>query len=61
MLRAAASCLNQDLQDFQDFLTLDFGLDVARCSQLFESGFTGFIGFFSIGYCLSWCAQQPVV
>jgi hypothetical protein len=34
--------LNQDLQDFQDFLALDIGLDGARGSQLFESGFSGF-------------------
>jgi hypothetical protein len=46
MVRAAASCLNQDLQDFEDFLALEISLDVARCSQLFESGFRG---FFSLG------------
>jgi hypothetical protein len=53
--------LNQDLQDFEDFLTLDFGLDGARCSQLFESGFTGFRGFFNVGLWLRCCALQPVV
>jgi len=31
------------------------------CIIGFESGFTGFRGFFSVGHCLSWCAQQPVV
>jgi hypothetical protein len=36
--------LNQDLQDFEDFLALDIGLDGARSSMLFESGFTGFRG-----------------
>jgi hypothetical protein len=61
MVRAAASCLNQDLQDFEDFLALDIGLVGARSSQLFESGFPGFRGFFSVGNWLSWCAQQPVV
>jgi hypothetical protein len=44
MVRAAASCLNQDFQDFEDFLALDIGLDGARSSQLFESGFSGFRG-----------------
>ena len=29
-----------------------------RC-QLFESGFTGFQGFFSVGPWFRWCAQQP--
>jgi len=46
MVRAAASCLDQD---FQDFLVLGFSLDGARSSQLFVSGFSGFRGFFSIG------------
>jgi hypothetical protein len=50
MVRAAASCLNQDFQDFEDFLALGIGLDGARSSQLFESGFTGFLGFFSLGH-----------
>jgi len=36
--------LNQDFQDFEDFLALDIGLDDVRSSQLFESGFTGFSG-----------------
>jgi hypothetical protein len=36
--------LNQDLQDFEDFLALDIGLVGARSSQLFESGFSGFRG-----------------
>jgi len=49
MVRAAASCLNQDFQDFQDFLVLGFSLDGVRSSQLFGSGFTGFSGFFSVG------------
>jgi hypothetical protein len=49
MVRAAASCLDQDLQDFEDFLVLGFSLDGARSSPLFESGFTGFAGFLSIG------------
>ena len=44
MVRAAACCLNQDLQDFEDFLALDIGLVGARRSMLFESGFTGFRG-----------------
>ena len=44
MVRAAACCLNQDLQDFEDFLALDIGLVGARSSMLFESGFTGFRG-----------------
>jgi len=44
MVRAAASCLNQDLQDFEDFLALEIGLVGARSSQLFESGFSGFRG-----------------
>jgi len=61
MVRAAASCLNQDFQDFEDFLALGIVLDGAHSSQLFESGFTGFRGFFSIGYCHSWCALQLVV
>jgi hypothetical protein len=50
MVRAAACCLNQDLQDFEDFLALGIDLDGARSSQLFESGFTGFRGFFSVGH-----------
>jgi hypothetical protein len=33
--------LNQDFQDFEDFLALDIGLDGARSSMLFESGFSG--------------------
>jgi hypothetical protein len=41
--------LNQDLQDFEDFLALGVGSDGAPSSQLFESGFTGFRGFYSIG------------
>jgi hypothetical protein len=49
MVRAAASCLDQDLQDFEDFLALGLSLDGARSSQLFESGFAGFAGFLSIG------------
>ena len=49
IMRAAASCLNQDFQDFEDFLALEISLDGARSSQLFESGFTGFRGFYSIG------------
>jgi len=44
MVRAAASCLNQDLQDLQDFLALGLSLDGARRSQLFGSGFAGFRG-----------------
>jgi hypothetical protein len=39
--------LNQDFEDFDDFddfLALDIGLVGARCSQLFVSGFTGFLG-----------------
>jgi hypothetical protein len=48
-------------QDFEDFLALDIGLDGARSSQLFESGFTRFRGFFSVGHWLSWCALQPVI
>jgi len=50
--------LNQDFQDFEDFLALGISLDGTRCSQLFESGFTGFL---SVGHWLSWCAPQPVV
>jgi hypothetical protein len=42
MVRAAVSCLNQDFQDFEDFLALGIGLDGARSSMLFESGFSGF-------------------
>jgi hypothetical protein len=38
--------LDQDLQDFEDFLAVVLSLDGARSSQLFGSGFTG---FFSIG------------
>jgi hypothetical protein len=53
--------LNQDLQDFEDFLALGIVLVGARSSQLFESGFTGFRGFFSVGHWLRRCAQQPVV
>jgi hypothetical protein len=49
MVRAAARCLDQDLEDFQDFKVLGFSLDGARRSQLFGSGFAGFRGFFSIG------------
>jgi hypothetical protein len=60
-VRAAASCLNQDLQDFEDFLALVIDLDGARSSQLFESGFTGFTGFFSVELWFRWCAQQPIV
>jgi hypothetical protein len=41
--------LNQDLQDFEDFLALEISLVGARCSQLFESGFTGFRGFLRVG------------
>jgi len=41
--------LNQDFQVFEDFLALGLSLDGASSSQLFESGFTGFSGFFSIG------------
>jgi hypothetical protein len=41
--------LNQDFQDFEDFLSLGVGSDGAPSSQLFESGFTGFRGFYSIG------------
>jgi hypothetical protein len=37
--------LNQDLQDFEDFLVLGVVWS-------FESGFTGFRGFFSVGRCL---------
>jgi hypothetical protein len=55
MVRAAASCLNQD---FQDFLALGIGLDSARSSMLFESGFTG---FFSVGHWFRWRAQQHFV
>ena len=44
IMRAAARCLNQDFQDFEDFLALDIGLVGARRSMLFESGFTGFRG-----------------
>jgi hypothetical protein len=61
MVRAAACCLNQDLQDFENFLALDIGLDSARSSMLFESGFSGFRGIFSVGHWFRWCAQQPVV
>ena len=32
--------------------------DWGRRSQLFESGFTGFRGFFSVGPWFRWCAQQ---
>ena len=35
--------LNQDLQDFEDFLVLGVGIGS------FESGFSGFRGFFSFG------------
>jgi hypothetical protein len=58
MVRAAANCLNQDFQDFEDFLVLGVGLDGARSSQLFESGFSGFRGFFSNRRWFRWCAQQ---
>jgi len=44
IMRAEASCLNQDLQDFEDFLVLGIDLDCTRSSQLFESGFSGFRG-----------------
>jgi hypothetical protein len=50
--------LNQDLQDFEDFLVLGIVIVGARSSQLFESGFTG---FFSVGLWLRCCALQPVV
>ena len=53
--------LNQDFQDFEDFLALNIGLDGARSSQLYESGFSGFRGFFSVGHWFRWCAQQHVV
>jgi hypothetical protein len=53
--------LNDDLQDFEDFCALAVGSDGARSSQLFESGFTGFRGFYSIGRWFRWCAQQPIV
>ena len=43
--------LNQDLQDFEDFLVLGVGWS-------FESGFTGFRGFFSFGRCLGGCVPQ---
>jgi hypothetical protein len=33
-VRAAACCLNQDLQDFEDFLALGIGLDGARSSMV---------------------------
>jgi hypothetical protein len=58
MVRPAASCLNQDLQDFEDFIALGVGSDSERISQLFESGFRG---FYSIGRWFRWCAQQPIV
>jgi hypothetical protein len=58
MVRAAANCLNQDFQDFEDFIALGVGLDGARSSQLFESGFSGFRGFFSNRGWFRWCAQQ---
>jgi hypothetical protein len=45
MVRAAASCLDQDLQDFEDFLVLVLSLDGACRSQLFGSGFAGFLSF----------------
>ena len=48
IMRVAASCLNQDLQDFEDFLGLVIVLDGMRSSQLFESGFSGFRGFFRV-------------
>jgi hypothetical protein len=34
--------LNQDFQDFEDFLALEISLVGARSSMLFESGFSGF-------------------
>jgi hypothetical protein len=61
MVRAAANCLNQDFQDFEDFLVLGVGLDGARSSQLFESGFSGFRGFLHVGRWFRRCAQQPIV
>jgi hypothetical protein len=61
MVRAAANCLNQDFQDFEDFIALGVGSDSERISQLFESGFSGFRGFFSIGRWVRWCAHQPIV
>jgi hypothetical protein len=45
-------------QDFEDFLVLGVGSDGARSSQLFESGFSGFRGFFSNRRWFRWCAQQ---
>jgi hypothetical protein len=36
MVRAAANCLNQDFQDFEDFLVLGVGLDGARSSIKFK-------------------------
>ena len=41
--------LDQDFQDFEDFLVLVLSLDGACRSQLFGSGFTGFTGFLSVG------------
>ena len=34
-----ASCLNQDLQDFEDFLALGLGLDGARSSLVLNQDF----------------------
>jgi hypothetical protein len=36
MVRAAANCLNQDFQDFEDFLAIGVGSDGARSSIKFK-------------------------
>ena len=37
-----ASCLNQDLQDFEDFLALGIGLDGARSSLVLNQDLQDF-------------------
>ena len=41
-MRAAARCLNQDFQDFEDFLALGIGLDGARSSWVLNQDFQDF-------------------
>jgi hypothetical protein len=43
MVRAAASCLNQDFQDFEDFLALGVGSDGARSNLVLNQDFEDFL------------------
>ena len=48
MVRAAASCLNQGLQDFEDFLALGIGLYGARSSLVLNQDFQDFEDFLAL-------------